>query len=207
MNVRHSVGRFSCGLGIAGLVLGLVTLGSGKIALGVPLPGTPLPGNPGFILEFDEAGHGRVITGAGAVDEVGVPQLGGGIVYALPVPVFPGDVIVISPLDITLDNPFGYSDLLTFDGSSLLYRSLLDELEPFPDPADVAGLIFPASPFSTLESGPEGFDSFVWLLDSGLPSYTVYNGISDIPEPSTFILGGLGLFALFLVGRRRRAAA
>jgi hypothetical protein len=205
MNVRYSVGRFSRRLGIASLLLGLVILGSGKIAFG-QLPGTPLPGNPGFILEFDEAGHGRVITDAGAIDDPGVPQLGGGILYDLPVPVFGGDVIVINTLDISAANPDGYSDLLTFEGHTLLYRSLLDESEPFPDPADVAGLIFPATSFSTFESGPEGFNGFVWILDSGLPSYTVYNGISDIPEPSTFILGGLGLIALLLVGRRRRVA-
>jgi len=205
MNLKHIVGQFSWGLGIASLFLGLVTLGSGKIALAVSLPGTPLPGNPGFILEFDEAGHGRIITDAGAVDNPGVALAGGGLVYTLPVPVAPGDVIVVNPLDISPDNPNGFSDLLTFDGHGLIYRSLLDEDEAFPDPADVAGLIFPTTPFTILESGPEGNNGFVWLVDSGLPSYTVYNGISDIPEPSTFVLGGLGLTALFLVGRRRVA--
>lgn len=206
MNARHSGRRFSCRLGIVSLLLGLASFGPEKTASGALLPGTPLPGNPGFILEFDEAGHARIITGAGAVDEVGVLQKDGGILYALPVPVSPGDVIVTNPLDITKDNPSGNSDLLTFFGSSLLYRSLLDEVEPNPDPADVKGLIFPDTAFSTVESGPEGNNSFVWLLDSGLPSYTVYNGISDapVPEPSTFILAALGLFALLLLGRRRR---
>jgi hypothetical protein len=199
MKSRHTGRRFSWWL-----LVGLAILGSGNIAFGQGLPGTPLPGMPGFILEFDEAGHGRIITPAGAVDNPGVPLVGGGVSYALPVPVFPGDVVVINLLDVSPLNPSGYSDLLTFAGSTLLYRSLLDESEPFPDPADVAGLIFPATSFSTLESGPEGFNGFVWLVDSGLPSYTVYNGISDIPEPSTFVLGGLALITLCVVGRRRR---
>jgi hypothetical protein len=142
----------------------------------------------------------------GLVPNPGVPQPGGGLLYALPVPVAAGDVLVLDPLDVSPTNPTGFSDLLTFSGTTLLFRSLQDESEMFPDPADVLGLIAPDTPFSVLESGPEGFNSFVWILDSGLPSYTVYNGISDIPEPSTFILGGLGLVALFLVGRRRRFA-
>jgi len=135
---------------------------------------------------------------------------GGGLDFFLPVPVVAGDVIVVNPLDVTDNNPNGFSDLLTFlpgIHGTLVYRSLLDEMEPFPDPADVAGLIFPATPFSVLESGPEGNNGFVWIVgDPAGPSYTVYNGISDTPEPSTFVLGGLGLVALFLIRRWRRAA-
>jgi MYXO-CTERM domain-containing protein len=114
---------------------------------------------------------------------------------------------VFTPGDIGPNNPNGFSDQLQFHqggptGGLLTYLSLLDDNEP-PDLADVVGLV-PAGGPAVLEMGPEGNNGFVW---GPTPSGAIYQGISDTPEPSTFILGGLGLLALFLIGRRRRAAA
>jgi hypothetical protein len=207
MEFKKNVRRFCLRFGMASVLLGLVTFGPVKTAVGQP--GTPLGGAPGFQLEFDELGHGRYLTptSGGYIDDPGVPQPGGGLLFFLPVPVSPGDVLVVNPAEAGPNNPSGFSDLLSFEGHSLLYRSLQDESELHPDPADVLGLTAPGTAFSTLESGPEGMNGFVWLVDPSGPSYTVYNGISDTPELSTFVLGGLGLIALFVIRRWRRAAA
>jgi len=157
-------------------------------------------------MTFDENGHAD-ING----QPVPVLAAGGGIgvVYALPGPVVPGFVNVFTPGDIGPNNPNGFSDLLQFqqggpNGGVLIFSSLLDDNSP-PDLADVVGLLQQAGP-GVVERGPEGANDFVWVGPTD-PTQTLYHGISDIPEPSTFILGGLGLVALFLIGRRRRAAA
>jgi hypothetical protein len=211
MHLRHLSWR----LVMSSLLWSAVAFGSAGIAFAVAVPGTPAGGAPGFILEFDEVGHGQLILpgpGGGLFPNPGVPQIGGGLEFTLPVNVIPGDVIVTNVDDVSVDNPTGFSDLLTFfnvgPNGILLYRSLQDEAEPHPDAADVLGLVFPATPFGTPETGPEGNNGFVWIVgDPAGPSYTVYNGISDVPEPSTIVLGGLGLASLFLIGRRRRRAA
>ena len=206
MNFKHNATRFFSKLGVASLILGALAFGCSKVAFGQP--GRPLSGTAGFILEFDEAGHGQLITGGGLFPNPGVPQVGGGLLFSLPVPVTPGDVSVFNPGEASTNNPNGFSDLLTFfnqgNSSVLLYRSRMDESEPVPDPADVLGLTSPGG-LSVLETGPEGNNGFVWIVGtSGGPDYTVYNGISDVPEPSTFVLGGLGLVGLFLIRYRRR---
>src|SRR5437762_285300 len=87
MNFKHNATRFFSKLGVASLLMGAVGFGSANMSFGQP--GRPLPGNPGFILEFDEAGHGQLITGS-SVPNPGVPQPGGGLEFFLPVPVSPG---------------------------------------------------------------------------------------------------------------------
>ena len=201
MNFKHHVTQFFSKLGVASFLLGALAFGCANVAFGQP--GRPSPGSPGFILEFDEAGHGNLILGTGSSPHPGAPVVGGGLTYTLPVLVTPGNVPIFNPADISPSNPDGFSDLLTFFNESghgvLLYRSLLNEGEPVSDPADVLGLTNPGGP-AVFESGPEGYNSFVWFAGtSGAdPDYTVYNGLSDVPEPSMFVLGGLGLLGLFL---------
>jgi len=184
-----------------------LAVGSAKIAIGglPPNPGMPVGGTPGFTMTFDENGN-ATINGQ-PVPMLGIAP-GGGIVYPLPGPVFPGFVNVFGPSDIGPNNPNGFSDLLQFQGGGpnggvLIYSSLLDDPSA-PDLADVVGLLQQNTPFSVIEFGPEGNNGFVWIGPND-PTQTLYQGISDIPEPSTFILGGLGLIALFLIGRRRWA--
>jgi hypothetical protein len=50
--------------------------------------------------------------------------------------------------------------------------------------------------------------TFIFFLGVGNPSnvgFFVKSDVETVPEPSTFVLGGLGLMALFLVGLRRPA--
>jgi len=86
----------------------------------------------------------------------------------------------------------------------MLYQSLLDPGDPLLA-ADVQRLVF-ATPFSSLtETGTEAANGFAWSV----PGAT-YNGLSDgflpSPEPSTFVLGGLGLLSLAALAYRRRLA-
>ncbi len=104
----------------------------------------------------------------------------------------------------------GISDLLSFTNNTanqgiLSYFSLIDDSSP-PDLADVSAFNV-NTPFSVTEFGPEGLNQLQWIPDPNNPFGAIYNGVSDgvVPEPSTFVLGGLGLIALFLIGRRRRS--
>jgi hypothetical protein len=209
MSTKHARRQFSLRLGMTSLLLlSAVAVGSVNIAFaGGPnlVPGTPLPGTPGFIMTFDENGH-ATINGQSIPSSV---LGGGGVSYLLPGPVTPGDVNVFAAGDIGPNNANGFSDILHFlqngpTGGELLYFSLLDDNGP-PDLADT-GILGPANtPFSVMETGPEGNNGFQWIAtDSSTGATASYNGISDTPEPSTFILGGLGLIALFLIGRRRK---
>jgi hypothetical protein len=207
MNTRYTIRRSALRLGVSCLLLGVVIVGSANGGP-APAPGTPLPGTPGFIMIFDENGNATV---NGVPAPVLAAGAGVGVVYALPGPVAPGFVNVFSPGDIGPNNPNGFSDLLTFQqggptGGILTYFSLLDDNSP-PDLADVANLGPLNTPFSVIETGPEGNNGFQWVAGNPAgPSFAAYNGISDTPEASTFILGGVGLLALFLIGRRRAAA-
>jgi hypothetical protein len=203
MTTLHATRHAALRLGLTGLLLGVVALGSANIAFAVQLPpGTPVGGTPGFTMTFDENSN-ATING----QPVGAVPLGVGIDYILPGPVAPGQVLVLAPGDISPTNPNGFSDVLTFfshpDGVFILfYQSLLDDTSP-PDTADVANLIQPNTPFAVMETGPEGNNGFQWIAtDPSTGLSAIYNGISDVPEPSTFILGGLGIITLFLIGRR-----
>jgi hypothetical protein len=206
MDTKHAIRHSALRLGMIGLLLNAVAVGSANASI-VDVPGTPLPGTPGFIMTFDENGH-ATINGQPAPFFALPPGFGVG--YALPGPVVGGQVVVFSPGDSSLTNSNGFSDLLTFQaggptGTFLEYESLLDDNSP-PDLADVANLFMPATPFSVVETGPEGNNGFQWIATSSTTGATAtYFGISDTPEPSTFILGGFGLLALFLIGRRRGA--
>jgi hypothetical protein len=199
MNTRAFLTRAVC---IS--ILGVLAFGAAETANGTaPQPGAPAPGVPDFIFSFDENGHG-FFNGQPVPAN---PVNGGGIDYFLPVPVAPGNVIVNGPSDVGSTGGNGFSDLLTFmqgpAGGVLFYQSLADDPSP-PDLADIVNLTAPTTPFSVLETGPEGNNGFVW---NPLGTQTLYNGISDIPEPSTIVLGGLGLLSLAAVAYRRRRAA
>jgi hypothetical protein len=175
-------------------------------------PGAVAPGSVGFTLTFDEAGTG-LLNGR---PEPGVPVAGGGINYLLPVPVIPGDVLITSPIDVDSANPNGMSDLLIFSNTVLAtgqtvgvltYQSLIDPFDPLL-PADVPILQFPVPVITIPEIGPEGSNGFTWVPDPPNLAGAVYNGISDgkVPEPSTFVLAGLGLLGLAASAYRRHRA-
>lgn len=211
MNTRLSRRQLSARLGIAGLLAGAITFGSTGVAFSQTLPGTPIDGSPPFTLTFDEQGNGTLTTPSGSSSAFHTANEYG-IQYLLGFRVEPGDVIVTSPHDISPTNPLGLSDNLHFWnddnlGGLMYYQSLWDDDDTLHDLADVPISNFYAttSDFMVSEIGPEGNNYFVWSVPTpGFSDPTIYYGISDIPEPSTFILGGLGLVALYLIGSRRR---
>jgi hypothetical protein len=89
-------------------------------------------------------------------------------------------------------------------------RNQSSDVPPF-EPADVAQLPPLIASFPTLflqEVGPEGNNGAFYTPNPGDPGYDptvgllAYNFISDVPEPATMALLGLGVP---LVLRRRRA--
>lgn len=171
-----------------------------------------LPGAGGqFILNFDENGNGSVNhNDAGLVSDPGQllpdPSQPGAhmvLTYFLPTVVTNGDVNVFEA------NAPDFSDGLRFtDASGHLNGASADRMifYSLPDQVGVDGIAdVPALPgnWNPFAKAIENLGAFSYVPDGG----TFYNGISDAatPEPSTFVLGGLGLIALFLAARRRRA--
>jgi hypothetical protein len=122
----------------------------------------------------------------------------GGLIYV------PGDVLLIEP---QTSQP---SDLLRFDAGGVFFFSEREPGEPYPDMADVFQLPAPINPVILLEVGPEGNNRAHYAPDLGMPGYAdpaifpglQYDFISDVPEPSTFALTGLGAVALMIFRRR-----
>jgi len=189
-------------------ILSTLAFGSARIAFAQAI-GQPIAAVPPFQLNFDEVGN-SLLNGLPNPNQVSLVA-GGGIDFYLPGPVQPGQILVNSSVDVDPNNVTGDSDLLTFfngpDVNGLItgimrYESLIDPFDPLL-PADVARLNYMVPVQSIGEVGPEGTNGFLYAV----PGAT-YNGISDglVPEPSTFVLGGLGLLSLAALAYRRRWA-
>jgi hypothetical protein len=174
-------------------------------------PGSVAPGSVGFTLSFDENGNG-LLNGR---PNPGVPVTSGGLNFFLPTQVIPGDVVVSAPWDINSANPNGLSDLMILSNTTLAsgvtvgvmtYQSLIDGTDPvLPADVQVLQIAFPATVIPEL--GVEGNYFFNWVPDPGNLAGAVYNGISDgklTPEPSTFVLAGMGIACWAAVAYRRR---
>jgi hypothetical protein len=160
---------------------------------------------------FDENGKGN-INGSSFPSFVG-PDPSGGVtanvlIYQLPFQVVSGDVALVEP-----NQPTGvYSDLVRFFTPAGANQSLLifySDIEAG-DPLDLADSRLPVAPnaIPIPEVGPENNNGAVWTPTPGLPGSSPtgapvqYNIISDVPEPASAALCGLGL--LFVVNRFRR---
>jgi hypothetical protein len=208
--------RALCGNGevprwaVAALAVFLAIVTVGAVHAGVVGVGQ---GGDDFTLNFDENGNGMVsINGAPFTPLPGQllpdPSQAGNppaLTYILPagqVPVFNGDGgILETPLSTSLSDGVRFTD-----GNGNLSGATADRMIYYSDTTDgatdLADTGIPAnfvSSFTVIEVGPEGNNGF------SFGSANVYHGISDIPEPSTLILGGLGLMTLLLFGRRRGA--
>jgi PEP-CTERM motif len=116
-----------------------------------------------------------------------------------------GDVVLVEPQDGSI------SDLLRFDGAGVFFFSDLEENDPNPDKADVPIIPDPINPVILTEVGPEGSNGVSYFPSSTDPGYDLtgqlaplaYQIVSDIPEPGTIALVGLGLVGLLALRRRR----
>ena len=175
-------------------------------------PGSTAPGVLGFTLNFDE--NGKSLLNGGPNPNPVVPISGGGLQFWLPQQVAPGFVLIQAPHDSTAANPLGDTDLLTFTNQLnttgnlvgvMLFESLIDDTDASLDLADVKSFHYPVPIITIQEFGVEGNNGFQWIPDPNNAFGAVYNGISDslVPEPSTFVLGGLGLLSLAALAYRR----
>lgn len=161
---------------------------------------------------FDENGQG-ILNGnpvSWAVTEEPISHLST-LTYYLPFATTPGDVLLTEP------DPLGnniVSDIVRFDGQGHVYffseREATD-VPPF-DLADVPLLPNPITPFFSIpEVGPEGNNGALWIPLAGQPgsiptgAEIQYNIISDVPEPASMLLAGLGGGLLLLLKFRRPA--
>jgi hypothetical protein len=165
---------------------------------------------------FDEFGNSSglgISPGAMQLDPSGAIGLPTPVmVYNLPFPVIPGDVILQEP------NPLGLnrtSDLVRFwnptggGPSQIIFYSDFSTTDPADSPADTG---IPSGLMSLIvtipEVGPEGNNGALYTPTANQPGFILsttvppatYNIISDVPEPGitalTFVGAGLLLFTL-----------
>ena len=167
-------------------------------------------------VQIDENGNG-LYNGAtmswSMAPDPGPGGLSSALTYLLPagVPFAVGDLLIDEP------GTNAPSDLIRWNGNgTVVFYSDIEAGESNPDLADV-GLPTAYNPLVVTvtetglfghpytEAGPNGY---VWTPAVQEPGYTpggiTYTIISDIPEPGTVALVGLGLVGLLAIIRRRR---
>ena len=169
------------------------------------------------LIFFDEDGHigngpgfpTAPVFGGVTTDPLSTGPPAATVNYILPFPVITGDVQLTEP-------PTGISDLVRFEnlgptgGEIFFYSDTSTTSDPSNSLADV-GLppLLTPTPIVIAEVGPDDNNSAVYTPTPGMPGFPLagppaiqYNIISDLPEPSSFVLAGLA-GALALVYRRR----
>lgn len=161
----------------------------------------------GAILTMDEAGNAYFTTGQPFPYTIGTDPNSGiaTLEYTLPFAGVAGDVLIQDPTG-------QISDVLRFDGNSGVYFFSLVEAGQN-QLADV-GLptVFLTPNVMVSELGTEGvFTYATYIPTAGQPGYKAaapgmeYYIISDVPEPSTMLLGVLGGGLLLFLSSRRQA--
>jgi hypothetical protein len=162
----------------------------------------------GLTIQVDERGNG--FTNGLPIQFALQPDPGPGgatnalTYFPLPFAGVVGDVLLSDPEQLT-------SDLIRFNGNGTLVfysNNLPDGAEPG-DIADVGVGVVQSNLVQIAEIGPEGNNGATYTPGPGQPGYDpinlpTYVFISDIPEPTTVILVGLGLAGLLAFCHRRK---
>jgi hypothetical protein len=136
----------------------------------------------------------------------GLPQV---LIYHLPpgTQTIQGDVRLHDPLEA--GNPF--LDVIRFngDGTLIFYSDNIDGFDALGDTPSPPSAFYAANLVDGTEFGPEGgLQGADYVPAPGQPGFDptgqiqIYHLISDVPEPASISLAGLG--AMLLIGRRRR---
>ena len=165
-------------------------------------------GQVGQIIYIDENGSAYITPSEPFAFTLAQEPNSGSITlqYTLPFQGVAGDVLLTEPGGSQI------SDVLRFDGNSHVY--FFSDVEGGDtDLADV-GLpsVFITPNVTIAELGPEGGYQYAYYIPTSTqPGYksaapgTVYEIVSDIPEPSVMMLASLGGGLLLLLNSRRRA--
>ena len=164
------------------------------------------------VITVDELGKGS-FNGAALPSGITVEPFSGiaTLTYSLPFPTVPGDVQLF---EVNAAGTNQLSDVIRFDGNGHLFffseREATD-VPPF-DPADVNQFPSPIAGLNVvalIENGPEGNNGAFYNPAGGNPgdnsAGASYNLISDVPEPSSMVLAGLGGGLLLLLRQRLQA--
>jgi hypothetical protein len=163
------------------------------------------------VIQVDENGH-LIIAGNPASPGVrGVDPISGSpaLVYFLPFAGNPGDLLLFATNEPPQTSQL--SDIVRFDGNGNMYFFSLQHGSNDNDLADVPVLPPPITPNAVVnETSLGGLNHGLWTpFTTGIggdptnPSIA-YIVTSEIPEPGTVILVGLGLVTLLAIGRRRQ---
>jgi hypothetical protein len=163
-------------------------------------------GQAGPLITLDEFGKGN-FNGNPLPSSIQTDPFSGiaTLAYNLPFAGVPGDVLLAEPSGVL-------SDVLRFDGNGRVF--FFSEREPTDtppfDPADVGQFPPPIAglqPVNLLENGPEGNNGAFYNPGGGLPgdnsAGASYHFISDVPEPGTGLLLGVGAGFLWLRSRKQ----
>ena len=183
--------------------------------------GLSATGNP-FTFNFDENGNGQIDPrdGSGFTNNPGFlapdpTQAGNPLVLTFMVningPVNNGDVRVWEDFfDGTLSDVMRFTDAQgNLGGTSadrMIFYSDLPEVGEVASLADtgIPAVLFAQEDFGgAVEEGTEGNNGFTFAPFND--NSNVYNGISDVPEPSTVTLGVLGVGLLVSFRRAKKA--
>ena len=161
----------------------------------------------GAILTMDESGNAYFTVGQPFPYSTGTDPSSGisTLEYTLPFAGVAGDVLLTDPAG-------NLSDVLRFDGNSHVY--FFSEVEPGQAQLADVGLptVFLTPNVTVGESGTEGIFTYAYYTPGATdPGYKPaapgmqYYIISDVPEPGSMLLAGLGGGLLLFLKSRRQA--
>jgi len=126
------------------------------------------------------------------------------LVYTLPLPVVPGDVVLTEPGNPSTGGQF--SDVVRFwnptgvNATQIIFYSDVSAADPADSLADTGLPQQLINPIIIPEVGPEGNNGALYTPPAGAPgsipgAVITYNIISDVPEPGSpaLLIGGLGI--------------